>query len=350
MSRLRVALIGTGYFSQYHYDAWSRIPEVEMVGVAYMSSRAKAQGVADQYGIGFVGDDVEVMLDTVGPDIVDIISPPETHLPYARLAHARGIHAISQKPLAPSLAEARQLADLSRSGGGRVVVHENWRFKPWFRELRRLLDAGVLGEVYNATFRMRPGDGQGPKAYLDRQPYFQKMTRFLIHETGIHMIDVFRFMFGEIDAVTARLRRLNPAIAGEDAGYVMMDFRTGLAGMLDANRLVDFDASNPRLTMGEMLIEGEKGQLRLDGCGRIVMRPHRGEAHAHSYAWFDRGYSGDCVHALQRHVVDHLLNGSRLENRAEDYVRNMEIEAAVYRSDAERKTIFIDREIEPEAA
>lgn len=345
MSRLRVALVGAGYFSQYHYDAWSRIPEVEMVGVAYASDRAKAQAVADRYGIGYIGNDVEGMLDATRPDLIDIISPPETHLAYTRLAHARGVHVISQKPLAPSLVDARQIADLSRSGGSRVVVHENWRFKPWFRELRRLLDSGVLGEVYNAAFRMRPGDGQGAEAYLDRQPYFQKMPRFLIHETGIHMIDVFRFMFGEIDAVTARLRRLNPVIAGEDAGYVMMDFRTGFAGMLDANRLVDFEAANPRLTMGEMLIEGEKGQLRLDGAGRIVLRTHRGKARLHDYEWFDRGYSGDCVYALQRHVVEHLLNGSKLENCAEDYVRNMEIEAAVYRSDAERKTIFIDREI-----
>src|SRR3712207_387202 len=112
---------------------------------------------------------------------------------------------------------------------------------------------------------MRPGDGQGPSAYLDRQPYFQRMPRFLIHETGIHMIDVFRFLMGEITGVFAHLRRLNPAIAGEDSGHVTFGFASGAAGMLDGNRLLDFPADNPRLTMGETLIEGSDGSLRIDG-------------------------------------------------------------------------------------
>lgn len=342
MSRLRLVVVGTGFFSQYHYDAWSRIPEVEIIGIAYGADRRKAESVAGRYGIGHVGNDVEHMLDEVRPDLLDIISPPETHLGYARMAHQRGIHVISQKPLAPSLSEASQLADLSHSRGSRVVVHENWRFKPWFRELRRLLADGAVGKVHNIAFRLRPGDGQGPAAYLDRQPYFQKMERFLIHETGIHVVDVFRFLLGEIEAVSARLRHLNPSIAGEDAGYVIFDFEDGSAGLLDGNRLIDFEAKNPRLTMGEMLIEGEKGQIRLTGDGTILVRMHGGSTRCHDYVWADQGYAGDCVYALQKHVVDHLLRNTPLENRAEDYLRNMHVEEAIYRSQREQRTIHIE--------
>ncbi|MEZ5740638.1 MAG: hypothetical protein R3E68_15060 [Burkholderiaceae bacterium] len=54
---------------------------------------------------------------------------------------------------------------------------------------------------------MRLGDGQGPEAHLSRQPYFQQMPRFLVHETAIHFIDSFRFPLGEVGP-TARLRRL----------------------------------------------------------------------------------------------------------------------------------------------
>ena len=67
------------------------------------------------------------------------------------------------------------------------------------------------------------GDGWGDNAYLDRQPYFQTMPRLLVVETAIHWIDTFRFLFGEVDAVYARLRRINPAIAGEDAGLICFD-------------------------------------------------------------------------------------------------------------------------------
>ena len=95
-----------------------------------------------------------------------------------------------------------------------LVVHENFRFSPWYREIRRLIEDGAIGTVYQASFRLRPGDGQGPAAYLDRQPYFQSMERFLVHETAIHFIDTFRYLLGEPESVYADLQRLNPAILG----------------------------------------------------------------------------------------------------------------------------------------
>jgi len=186
--------------------------------------------------------------------------------------------------------------------------------------------------VHNIAFRLRPGDGQGPRAYLDRQPYFQQMPRFLIHETAIHLIDVFRYLLGEVSGVVARLRRLNPAIRGEDAGLVLLDFASGAAGLFDGNRLVDFPAANPRLTMGEMLLEGADATLRLDGWGRLWLRARQGSEREHAYAWRDQGFGGDCVHALQQHVVAHYEEGAPLENQGEAYLRNLEIEDAIYRS------------------
>jgi predicted dehydrogenase len=159
------------------------------------------------------------------------------------------------------------------------------------------------------------------------------MLRFLIHETAIHMIDTFRFLLGEVSGVFARLRWLNPHIQDEDAGVVLFDFASDAAGMFDGNRLVDFMAENPRLTMGEMLLEGG-APLRLDGFGRLWLKPHNGFEREHAYEWQDRGYGGDCVHALQQHVVAHLQDGAPLENAGAAYLRNLQIAEAVYRSAA----------------
>src|SRR6185436_16129600 len=111
-----------------------------------------------------------------------------------------------------------ELVETAERAGITLVVHENFRWTPWHREARRLLDAGFLGALHGIAFRLRPGDGQGARAYLDRQPYFQKMPRLLVHETAIHWIDSFRYLMGEVVSVFASLRRINPAIAGEDAG------------------------------------------------------------------------------------------------------------------------------------
>ena len=212
-------------------------------------------------------------------------------------------------------------------------MHDNFRFQPWYQEIKRLLDTQCLGQLYEIQFNFRPGDGQGPKAYLDRQPYFQTQPRFLIQETGIHFIDVFRYLVGDINGVFARLTKLNPAIAGEDAGIVLMEFNNGVRGVLNANRLSDHAAKNTRLTMGEMRIEGSKGVLTLDGDGVVSTREHGSTGTlTHPIEWQDIDFGGDCVYNTARHIADHLLTGSPVVNLAQNYLTNRLIEAAVYES------------------
>ena len=205
--------------------------------------------------------------------------------------------------------------------------------------MRCLISNGRLGNLHGVSFRLRPGDGQGPLAYLSRQPYFQHMARFLVHETAIHFIDTFRFLLGEVSGVTARLRRLNSHIVGEDAGIIVFDFATGQTGLFDGNRLNEHVAENTRLTMGEMWLEGSAGVLRLDGCARLWWKPQGGKEALHPYSWPDTGFSGDSVHALQAHVISHLRDGACLENSAREYLRNIEIEEAVYRSAKENRHV-----------
>jgi D-apiose dehydrogenase len=338
---MRVAAFGTGFFSVYHYESWSRIPGIELVGICVHSNTTRAEEFAARYGAKAVFTNPEEMLDKTRPDLVDIITTPESHADLVSLAASRGIPMICQKPLAPTYEEAQALVRTAERANTLAVAHENWRFRPWNREASRLIRDGAIGEPYNIMFRMRPGDGQGPSAYLDRQPYFQKMPRFLIHETGIHSIDVFRYLMGEITGVFAHLRRLNPAIEGEDSGYVTFSFASGAAGVFDGNRLLDFQADNPRLTMGEMLIEGSDGSLRIDGLGRIWRRERKGSETEHDYVWENKGYAGDSVHALQEHVVLHLREGAPVENVASEYLKTLRVEEAIYRSHSERRWIEI---------
>lgn len=339
--KLRVATVGTGYFSQFHYDAWRRLPDVELVAIANRSADS-ARDYAQRYAIPAVFDDVGAMLDAVRPDILDVITPPPTHLGALAAAAARGVFAICQKPFCQNLAEAKQAVETAERAGSKIVVHENFRFQPWHGEIKKLLAEGALGDVYQATFRLRPGDGQGPRAYLERQPYFQTMPQFLVHETAIHMIDVFRFLFGEASAIYAQLRRLNPAIAGEDAGIVLLDFAGGVQALFDGNRLSDHAAANRRLTMGEMLVEGALGVLRLDGDGKLFLRRHGdNDERPHAYDWSNAGFGGDCVWRFQNHVVRHMLAGDALHNGAADYLANIRIEEAAYESSRQGRRIAL---------
>ena len=228
--------------------------------------------------------------------------------------------------------EAEEIVRTAERAGILFAVHENFRFMPWFRHAREMIDEGTLGRLHAIQFRLRPGDGQGPRAYLNRQPYFQKMERFLVHETGIHFIDSFRYLMGEVSSVFAQLRQINPAIAGEDAGYVVFTFAEGATGLFDGNRLNDHLAEDCRLTMGEMHLEGSDGVLRLDGYGRLWWKPHGRDEVEEAYDWDRRGFGGDCVYHLQKHVIDHLREGTPLVNAGRDYLVNLRVEEAIYKS------------------
>ena len=95
------------------------------------------------------------------------------------------------------------------------------------------------------------------------------LARFPAHETAIHPIDTFRYLMGEVAAVTADPRRINPAIAGADAGLIPFTLANGARGLFDGNRLADLAADNRRLATGEMTVEGSRGTLGPDGFGAV---------------------------------------------------------------------------------
>lgn len=299
---------------------------VELVGVCDLDpARAAAKGAA-------AFSDLSQMLEVVKPDLLDIILPPVGHASAIKTALAAGIKTIiCQKPFCTSLDEARQITELANAADCKLIIHENFRFQPWYRVIKMQLDAGLIGQPLQATFRLRPGDGQGGDAYLDRQPYFREMPQLLIHETGVHFVDVFRYLFGNATHVYADLRKVNPVIAGEDAGYVVFDHPNDIRAVFDGNRCLDHAADNTRRTMGEGLIEGTKGTLTLTGDGAVNFRAFQSrEQSVLLAADTHEGFGGDCTHALQIHVVAGVLDGSPLENLAGDYLHVIAAEKAIY--------------------
>src|SRR5680860_251015 len=272
MKKLKGVCIGAGYFSQFHFEAWQRIEEVNIVGVCDMDIE-KSKTICEKNGFKNAYTDVAEIFEKEQPDFVDIFTPPETHLELCLLAVKFGIHIICQKPLAPKYSQAEHIAEAIRASEVRLMVHENYRFQPWHREIKKLLDSNIIGEhLHSINLRMRMGDGWQEDAYMNRQPYFREMRKLLIYETGIHFIDVFRYLGGEINKVYAKLKTLNKNIKGEDFAWVQFEFEKGALGFLDANRYNENTAEDPRLTFGAVLIEGNEGSLRLYDDGSITIQ------------------------------------------------------------------------------
>jgi len=323
--------MGAGYFSRFQYEAWTRIPEVRIAAL-YNRTESKARELMARYGVPAYYSNWREMIDREKPDFVDLITPPETHEEMCAYAASRGVHIICQKPLAPSFDQSRRMVETAQAAGVRFMVHENWRWQPWYRKIKEIQRAVTIGDFTHLYFRMRMGDGWGENAYLDRQPFFRDYPRLLIYETGVHFIDTFRYLVGEVTEVFANLRRLNPVIKGEETGQIFFRFAGGATAILDANRYNEVESPSPRFTFGALRIDAMGGHLTMDTESNIRLKPLGGDGADVDYPRANVNFCGDCVYFLQRHFVDCMLSDQEFESNGEDYLETLRVVDAVYES------------------
>ncbi|MAJ14783.1 MAG: dehydrogenase [SAR116 cluster bacterium] len=336
----RIVVIGTGYFSQFHFDAWKRLG-VDLVGICSLN-QSEARRYSKKFKNCKCFSNIENMIKETQPTIIDIVIPPKNQLEIIKKILKFNVNIICQKPFTNSLKEAKQIFNRINNSNNNLYVHENFRFQPWHLKIKKMLEKKIIGIPYQIFFKMRPGDGQGKDAYLNRQPYFQIMNKFLIHETGVHFIDIFRFFFGEIKSVYSKLKKLNSYINGEDQGIIIFEFKNNVLGLFDGNRLSDHIAKDRRLTIGEMFIEGSQGTIRLNGDGDIFFRKFKSNREINvKYKWEKRGFAGDSVYKFQKHILSKIKNKQDDPCELSSYLKNLEIEKAIYKSNELKKTIFI---------
>jgi predicted dehydrogenase len=339
-TKLKGVAIGAGYFSKFQYEAWTRIPEVEITALCN-SNKERAKNIMEPYGVKNHYTDYKEMILKEKPDFVDIITPPETHFEMCKFAADHGVHIICQKPLAPTIEESQKIVDYVAQKNVRFVVHENFRFQPWHREIKKIIDQGDLGDLFSLNFRSRMGDGWGDDAYLARQPYFRDYKKLLIYETGVHFIDTFRYHAGEVESVYAMLKRLNPVIKGEDSGLMILNFENNSHAIWDANRYNENNFKKQRYTFGDYLIDGSKGSLRLYSDGQITIQKLGDSEKNHAYTHNDVGFAGDCCYIFQRDFIDKLISGESFETSGENYLKTLQAQEAVYKSAKINAPVFI---------
>jgi D-apiose dehydrogenase len=324
---LRGALIGCGFFGRIQNEAWQRMPGASIVA-ACDPEIGRARAISPR-----AFDSPEALLENVELDFVDIATRPDSHPALLGLALARQIPVICQKPLAETLEAGREMLRHAAAAHVPVMVHENWRWQPWFREAKRLIEQGDIGAPICYHFRIRQRDGIGPDAY-PMQPYFREMPRLHVHETLVHSIDTSRFFFGDVVSVQARMRRLNAAIAGEDRAALSLQHDSHVDGLIDGHRYLDPDPPGP--AMGETTLEGSEGALRILATG-CILRNGRTVYQAPTLA----GYKGDSARAAQQHFIDCLRSGAEPETSLRNYWNTFLAVDAAYRSAHSQSAIAI---------
>ena len=146
MSRIRTAVIGTGFMGRVHLEALRRVENVDVVEIA-ASSPDKAKAGAAGYGVLNATGDYRDILADPSIDAVHITTPNVSHFPIAKAAFEAGKHVLCEKPLAMNVAEARILTELQAAAKLRGGLCHNLRYYPMVQQIRRMREAGELGDI-----------------------------------------------------------------------------------------------------------------------------------------------------------------------------------------------------------
>jgi predicted dehydrogenase len=330
---LKGITVGCGYFGKLHLEGWHRIKNADIVAVVDKDEE-RAKKSASRFGLAAYADLVRA-IEEMSPDFVDVATRPDSHLEIVEIAAAQGCHVLCQKPIAPTWDESVRLVKTCKRHGIRLMINENWRWQPWYRAIRNLIDARVIGQVTTITLVRHEGNALSSPPFPN-QPYFVEMERFLLIESVIHLIDVTRFLGGRIKEVACDMRRLSGATKGEDTVYLHLYLEGERRGIIYSTRCSEPDVKDPKCDHAR--IEGKEGFIRLDRDGTVTVKPLFKPARQHEYNIPQTGYRGDSCRATLRHFVDCLLSDECFETEGEDYLNQvMRAVFAGYES-AERRT------------
>jgi predicted dehydrogenase len=315
---LKGITIGCGFFGNIHLQDWTRVQGARIVAVVDQDAE-KARRAAQQHGLAAYTD-LATAITTEKPAFVDIATGPGSHLPLAQVAAAHGCHVLCQKPIAPTWDESVALVQTCQEAGVRLMINENWRWQPWYRQIKELIQADAVGPVTTLTFTRREAEALGNPPF-PRQPYFVDMPRFLLIESVIHLLDVTRFLGGAIKEVFCDARRVSGVTRGEDSVHLHLVLAGERRGVIYSTRAAEPDAPDPVCDYAR--VEGQRGFIRLDRDGALTVKPLFEPAFRREYQIPTAGYRGDSVRAALQHFADCLLSGAQFETEGQDYLKHV---------------------------
>lgn len=231
---LRYGLIGCGYVCQHHVDAIQALDGAKLVAVCD-AQRDRAEQVAGKAGVGRVFADYRDLLALNEVDVVVNLLPTHLHRAVTAGAARQGKHVFVEKPIANTVAEAREMVRACREAGMKLCVGHSHRYFPTMQEARRIIAEGFLGDlnkirVVNCSYT--PTRGQALSWHWD--PSISPGT---LLDTGIHYVDDIRYLSGaEIEEVHALVRCSRPEdVRLPDDGVALMRLTNGATALWEVS-------------------------------------------------------------------------------------------------------------------
>ncbi len=191
MDKVKIGIVGTGFIGNVHGRIYSGDERVEIAAL-YDIIPERAERASRSIG-GKVCSSREELLDH--SDAVLVCAPNKTHIEIATAAVEAGKHVFCEKPFSIGIDDARKLLATAEAGRGVFQVGHNRRYAPVYQKLRELLKDD---RAHSAHIKMNRGELKNPVWTGD-----VNVTGGFLYETTIHLFDMMRFQFGEIEELIA---------------------------------------------------------------------------------------------------------------------------------------------------
>ena len=277
MTPIGIGMLGFGSMGKLHTLAWRALPSIypdmpafRLVAVC-TKSRESAEAALREGGFARSHATIEELVADPEVSVIDCVLPNDAHKAAISAALSAGKHIYCEKPLALSGAEARELAALAAASRGRLGITFNYRFLPAIMRAKRLLDEGVLGEIYSFEFEYLHSGYQDSTRPLTWRMRKEMSGGGALVDLGAHIIDLARYLLGEFAEVAALTKTWvaerplhkgseeKGAVTVDDAAWVTARLASGALGTLVVSRFATGAADDLRFR-----IEGSKGALRFD--------------------------------------------------------------------------------------
>lgn len=333
MDKINFALVGCGRIGERHAKHAAAIGNLVAV---CDSNEDKSKTLGEFYNASHYSAIEDLLKSETSLDVVAICTPNGLHAAQSILALKSGVHVLCEKPMAIAVKDCEDMINQAERASRRLFIVKQNRFNPAVVEVKKLLENGVLGDVYsiqlNCFWNRNPdyytkSDWKGKKE-LDGGTLFTQFS---------HFIDLLYWMVGDVEKVSAFLKNYNHKefIEFEDSGVVNLSFRNGTIGAI--NYTVNSYSKNME---GSLTFFCEKGTVKIGGQylnkleyqdieGYTIGKLGEGNP-ANEYGEYQGSMSNHDL--VYQNVVEVLQNQGVIATNGLEGLKTVEIIEKIYRS------------------
>lgn len=256
MKTIKIGLIGTGYIGRCHAIAYAQAPTLfplkGKLQLEYLAeiNQELAEQKAQEFGFARATDDWRKLVADPDIDVVDICTPNFLHKEIALEAIKHGKHVYSEKPLALTAADAKEMVEAVKKAGVKTLVGFNYIKNPTTQLARQIIQNGEIGEVVHFYGTHNEDYLASPNTPIDWHCYKAKAGLGTLGDLAAHIVSMAHYLVGEEivrvvgDMQTVITERPNPhnlaekvKVENEDQATAIVRFANGVMGTIESSRI-----------------------------------------------------------------------------------------------------------------